>query len=310
MTEKATRQNYEATMTVGEAHRAFGEAIAALGMRYADEDNQLAMHQLVFEGTPFGQWRAQLRRPGTSFYEKTFLEAQAVARAIVEIGAHRDAMDVRRALPPAPDVTVHYVDRCLYIEHGMVVDEAAMAAAIAVENANIAILDEAAKNPMLADVLNRGILLVRLRHVDVSVGVKAQDVADETITLAKSLDATVVGLEPDPALYPALAGHSAFVSYKVCGTPSATVIETDTLDRWIEFEPALRRMLEKKLALVSHYDPACRPVWLVLSASHGFDVMPNVREITVCALNALGTGGFDRVVVQIPRHVPVVVDKS
>jgi len=279
-----------------------------LGMTYADEDAVLRMHKLVFEGTPFGERPAQLRRPGSRFYEKTYLEAQAVARGLVAVGADAGALNVRRAHPPAPDITVEYADWQLYVEHAMILDEVAMAVDVAIEDTNFSLHAAAAIDPVLSGVFNRGILAVRLQNVDVAAGINAENLCSEVAALARSLSGPVLFDRPDVALYPELAANDARVSYKICATPTAgAVIQTDFLDRWPEYEPTLRRVVKQKYT-ATRYDPLCRPVWLMLSLGFGFELMPGLRDITLQVMNDLGTSGFDRVVVQIPRDAPSTVE--
>jgi hypothetical protein len=301
------RQAHETPWTVGDAHRDFGEAIALLGMSYAEPQIDQAVHNLVFEGRPFGERPALLRRPGSKFYEKTYLEALSVARAIVTIGLNAGAVNVLRAAPPAPDVIVDYGDRQLYVEHAMILDEDASAVDVAIEQADFAVYEALSADSSLRDLIAAGILQVRLEHVDVAVGVDARALVAETVAIARTVTADVVRLSPDPLVYPALAANGARISYKVCASPTGSVFQHDFLDRWTEFEPTLRRVLTQKRAAVKGYDSRCKPVWLLLSASMGFEMMPGVLNVAKTTIAELGLGDFERVILQVPRQPPFVV---
>jgi hypothetical protein len=307
MAERGSRRIHETQTTIGDMHRTFGEAIGMLGMHYADEEATLRMHRLPFEGTPFGDRAAQLRRPGSKFFEKSYLEAQAVARALVSIGADEGVADVRRAQPPAPDVTVDYGDHHLYVEHAMILDEVAMAVDVSIEDANFALHELADVDPILLKVFGSGIFGVRLQNVDVAKGVNANDLCRETAALARSVQGDTLFEKPDPSLYPVLTAHDARVSYRTCPTPTGSVIETEFLDRWPEYEPTLRRILNQKYTKRT-YDPRCRPLWLLLSLGFGFELMPGLRGTTSRVIKELGTAGFDRVIVQLPRDVPLTIE--
>jgi len=277
-------------------------------MSFADEPAELAMQQLTFEGIPFGQRPALLRRDGSKFYEKSYLEASAVARALVAMNAHVGAINVRRAQPPQPDVVVDYGDRQLFVEQAMILDAAAMEADVAIEDANFALRDAAAGDPQLRALFAGGVFTVRLQSVDVAGGVDKRALANETLALAATISGDVSLLRPDAHAYPVLAASGALVFYRSCAAVTTAPIEAHDLDRWTEYEPALQRVLSQKHAAVAGYDPACRPIWLVLSVSSGFELMPNLVEVTKQVIGDLGSAGFDRVAVQLPRRAPLVVD--
>ncbi len=303
VTPRKPRAVHQTSATIAETHQTFADFIASLGMSYADEHVELAMQQLVFEGMPFGNRPAQLRRPDSKFYDKTYLEARAVARALVEIGVHTGVLSVRRSRAPQPDVTVEYADHVLYVEHAMIVDESAIAVDVAIEDANFLLHDATTSDAQLAGVFDRGILTVRLTTVDVAVGIDVRALAVETASVARSLAGDVSLFVPAPELYPTLTSNGARFFYKTCPTPSVMPIQTDdTLDRLREFEPTLRRVLEQKIAAVERYDAECKPVWLLLSVGHGFELMPCLPETVEQVVAELGIGGFDRLGVQIPRR--------
>ena len=149
---------------------------------------------------------------------------------------------------------------------------------------------------------------MRLQKIDVASGVDRRALASEAIALAATISGDVSLLRPDAATYPALAASEALVFYKACAAVSTMPLEANDLDRWSEYEPALERVLSQKLRAVAGYDPACRPLWLLLSVSSGFELMPNLVETTQTVLNRHGRGAFERVVVQMPRGAPLVVD--
>lgn len=299
------RREHPTDLTVGESHRIFGEVIRSLGMDFANEPADLALQRLVFEGTPFGGRPALLRRPGSKFYDKTYTEARAVASAIVALNLHASVVDVRRAAPPAPDITIVYPDRNLYVEHAMVLDERAMTVDVAIEDANFAVHEIAAGDSELQALFECGVLCVRLERVDVATGVDVQALPQETAALVKTVTTEDEVLRPDPAAYPELARSGAFGKYKRCAARTVMPLEAHDLDRPSQFEPTMKRILTQKHEAVRQYDPSCRPAWLVLSVSHGYELLPMLRARAQQIVESHGLGGFDRIIIQIPRQSPL-----
>lgn len=125
--------------------------------------------------------------------------------------------------------------------------------------------------------------------------------------MALSLCGDVLFERPGALDYPMLTAHDAKVPYETCPASTGTVIGTDFLDRWTEYEQTLWRILHQKYT-TGIYAARCRPLWLVLSLGFGFELMPGLRSLTLLIANEVGTGGFDRVIVQLPREEPIELE--
>jgi hypothetical protein len=169
--------------TAEEVDLRFKATVESLGIRVSDRGAWL--HNIPIDGVRSGDRQRELRKPGTSYYGQTFVEARSAAGLMVDLGLASLVLDVRRRDPPLPDVEVCLRDgSSIFIEQTMVMDPAAHRLSTIIEETNISVNRAAATDASLANVLNSGLFDIRLaralylrsawlqRTTDVTAGAK------------------------------------------------------------------------------------------------------------------------------------------
>lgn len=295
--------------SVAEINAMMSAAFSRLGSRQADAEIELAMNAVPLDGTPFGVRPAELRRPQSVFYFQPYLEARCVIRTLVEIGVHARVRDVRRLLPPAPDVVVEFDEGAAHIEHAMVVDQRAYEVLVAIEEANFRFHELATSDLDVHTLLQNGVLHVRLDYVSVEDGIDKDALASETTAFAKAIQGALPAqLVVDANRFPSLTASRAWIVYRPCNSKTWAPIRSAEpfLDRHSEFIPAFRKLLEQKHRKAASYDRGNAPLWLLLSIGNGFEAQANRDEAIQGLVSDIGLGPFDRLLVQRPRRHPLV----
>lgn len=264
---------------------------------------------LPVDGIPLGERQSEFRRPNSNYYATRYLEARATTRMLVELGINGGVADVLRR--DSPDVTVRYVDgRELYVEQAMVLDEEAHKFSIGVEDANASVWELAKQDAEASRALDSGLLTIRLNRIDLDRRFESAVVAQEVISLLKTLKERVDLMRADPARYPVLASMNVLIFYRP-GDLKGGPIDTPAFHgRLGVFESAFGGVLEKKIGKAQRYSATCRPLWLLLTVDMHFDNSYHAQQVAQRVLSETDFSPYGRVVVQAVRLTPLVVDSS
>jgi len=296
--------------TAEEVHLGFKAAVQSLGMPVSDRESQL--QEIRLDGVRIGDRKGELRKPGTSYYGQTFVEARSAAGLMVDLGLASIVLDVRRREPPMPDIEVCLRDGgSIFIEQTMVMDPDAHRLSLVVEETNIRVAGNAAKDAALGYVLESGsftIRLDRLAECHLLLDLPVDALVAEVCGLGRGLQANISLGCPDAVVYPLLSDLEARYFYRL-GVPTGHVIHPPYDHGRLEMLPQL--LLERLRAKVDNataYPSTCRPLWLVLDVDHHFDVGPRLEAVARPLVRSEYASGFDRVVVQHLRRAPIVID--
>ncbi len=278
-------------------------------------DRETRMHDVQVDGVRIGERRSELRKPETSYYGQTFVEARSAAGLMVDLGLASIVADIRRREPPFPDVEVCLRDgNSIFIEQTMVMDPAAHRLSMAVEEINIRVNRTAEADIELGYIFNNGAFIIRLdrlteSHLALTLPIDA--LASEVCALARELGGPVFVQCPESARYPVLTTLDARFSYHPGSRTGAVIHPPMDHGRLHVLAPTLRERLRSKFDKVGTYPASCRPLWLVLDVDHHFP--PTGSRLDAAARNIVldeNPHGFDRVIVQQMRHLPIIVEST
>lgn len=296
--------------TSSEIHELFESTIAAVGMgRLAEPERERQINAVVMDGIPFGQRKVEVRKPGSDFYATSYLEARSTANMLVDLGIAGDVVNVVRG--DAPDVRVELRDgSSLYVEQAMVTDSAARRLSITVEDANIIAYEQSRHDEDLRCVFDGGVFTIRLtRFHDLERRFTVQDFVDEMLRLARTIDGAMAMPALDPLAYPVLHSFRAAALYRPCNALTARPIQLPLFHgRRAELEPALRDILNAKIAKAARYNSQCTPLWLLFDIDTHFDAGAAVRDAAARVFPDLPPSPFERVVLQQAAHPPFVLN--
>ncbi|MGA2394277.1 MAG: hypothetical protein ABSH03_13140 [Candidatus Lustribacter sp.] len=267
MARKPTLTEY----TNSESHATFKAAVAKLGQGVDSRTDR--HHTVLVDGVSLGERQKEMRKPDTSFYEKTFIEANAVAHLAVNLGLDREGVvDVRRRATPLPDTELTLDDATIaFIEQTMVMDQAAHRLTLDVEALNAA--TRRCQDPLVLAAFKAGILNLRFGAIPVeyyTAGLPIDNLFEEIVALARSLDGDKMPLKPDKSEFPLLAGMSTFGSYRIGGETRNPVMLLVDHGRPQLFRAALTEQIRKKKEKAAGYPGVCRPLWLLLNVEMHF----------------------------------------
>lgn len=297
------------THTNEETHLRFKAVVEQLGMSVDSRDEKL--HNIKIDGVRIGDRVSEMRKPGTSFYGQSYVEARAAAMLMVDLGRDQRVADVRRLEPPAPDIEVVFGDgTSVFIEQTMVMDDLAHRLSLAVDAANAAVWRAASADPALAAALDAGLLEIRLdrltpAHLDLELPV--DELTAEICAIARDSTEDVLLRRADPMTDQLLHRLGARISYRRnLKTGSAIQPPTDH-GRPATLGPTLREQLRKKLRKASGYTAHCRPLWLLINIDNHFGIASFERIIRATVESEKPTS-FDRTVVQQARYDTIIID--
>lgn len=298
--------------TSSEIHELFESTITAAGMgRLAAPEREQHINAVVMDGVPFGDRKAEVRKPGSDYYATSYLEARSTASMLVDLGIAGDVVNVLRG--DAPDVRVELRGgKWLYVEQAMVMDSAARRLSIIVEDANIATYEQSRHDEYLRRVFDGGIFMIKLsRFTDLERRCTKQDFTDETLRLARTITSALALRKLDALEYPTLHAFGAGVLYRPCPTPTVWAIQSPLFHgRAAELEPALRDILTAKIAKAARYETNGNPLWLLLDIDMHFDVGPAaLRDAAAHVFSDLPQSRFERIVLQQVRYSPLVLKR-
>ena len=163
-----------------ETHLRVKAALSQLGMSVDAREDKL--NDITVDGVRIGDRLAEMRKPGTTFYGQTYIEARSAAMLMVNLCVEQLVLDVRRLDPPAPDIEVRFRDgTSIFVEQTMVMDDGARRLSMAVDNANAAVM--ATADSAVLTALDAGLLTIRLdrlttAHLDLEVLLMDDDSRD------------------------------------------------------------------------------------------------------------------------------------
>jgi len=222
----ARKAAYFTIHTAEEIDLRFKAAVETLGMRVSNRDAQL--HEIPIDGVRSGDRKSELRKPGTSYYAQTFIEARSAAGLMVDLGLAPLVLDVQRREPPFPDVEVCLRDgSSIFIEQTMVMDPDAHRLSTVIDKTNISVSRAAAADDTLRNILNGGLFTIRLdrlteEHLALMLPVSA--LTAEVCTFGRQLKGEISLRRPEPTEYPLLAELGARIFYRP-GIRTGTVIQ-------------------------------------------------------------------------------------
>ena len=259
MTRKAA---HFTTHTAEEIDLSFKAAVESLVMRVSELKAKL--HEIPIDGVRSGVRKGELRKPDTSYYGQTFVEARSAAGLMVDLGLAPLVLDVRRREPPFPDVEVCLQDgNSIFIEQTIVMDPDAHRLSIVIEETNISVTQAAATDGALRDILDVGLFTIRLdhkteRHLTLTLPVRA--LSAEVCSVGRQLEGDVPWRRPKPKDYPLLAELSAHIFYRPVIRTGAVIQPPMDHGRLPVLPPTLREWLRSKLGKAGTYAAECRPL--------------------------------------------------
>ena len=305
------RGQYETDRSQDEVHELFNRIIGGRGQSITAFERVLAM---PYNGSTFGGQRAQLRSPDSNFYAKPYVEALATARTLAKLGLDSDVEDIQNS--DRPDVIVTWRDGTqTYVEHTIADSIENLSYPRHLEQASIAFRRGATSDAVLKAALQGGTLTVKLRDPGMQSRAKPAQLAGELAALRDLWLPGVFPLRVDPTRAPVLHAYNAQVFYRLGRVPTGALIfqQQGGLIVGSNSTPYVLRALEKKRRVAQRYDRANRPLWLIVSvAEHPtIDITGADRRAVAAAVMASpAIDPFDRVVIEVSSHAPIVRDAS
>jgi hypothetical protein len=285
--------------TIAESDGAFKRAVGLLG-RGVDARTE-RRHAVLVDGVPLGDRQREMRKPETAFYEKTYVEANAVAHLAVNLGLDSAGqVNIRRLAEPMPDTEL-VVDcsTIAFVEQTMVMDQEAHRLTLDVESLNAAV--RRYDDQRVQDVLGGGILQIRFGVILLGYYVDGLPIAgllDEICALTRSVESEVSPFRPGATRFPLLAGMNTFVTYRrgKASTANPVVSLTDH-GRTQLFRQSFAEQIRKKRSKAAGYPATCRPLWLLLDVDihFGFHDFSTIARAIVAEEQP---SEYDRVIVQ------------
>jgi len=285
--------------TNAETDGAFKRAVRQLGQRVDARTER--RHAILMDGMPFGDRQSEMRKPETAFYEKTYVEANAVAHLAVNLGLDKDGqVNIRRLAEPMPDTALVVGGTTLaFVEQTMVMDQEAHRLTLAVERLNAAV--RRCEGQGVQSVLGRGILQIRFGVIPIGYyvdGLPIDGLFNEICALTCSVESEVSPFKPTATRFPLLAGMKAFVTYHRGKAVTANpVVSLTDHGRPQLFRQSLAEQIRKKRAKAGRYPATCRPLWLLLDV----DIHFGLHDFSTLARAIIAEeqpSEYDRVIVQ------------
>lgn len=298
--------------TGAEAQRVFDDFFASVGW-HSDTEFQKQVLGVVVDGLPLAERPIEFAFPGSNFYAKEYLEALAVARLLVQVDMDDGAQIIRR---DAPDIEVRLRDgKVFYIEHRMMGEQHVISMPRYVELVNKKILDTRAQDPALeaAFTFNGWTFLCRFAFIPEDERSTVDSLAGEVIRLIRELSGTKRVLIVDDEAYPLLSRYRATVACRPTTAKTVTMLlagEASWVGPRAEIGPLLRHALEEKRRKAEKYEPACRPLWLLLSVADDRNFGPILRQQVIQELIEAELRPYDKVVVTFPGMEPVNLTRT
>lgn len=299
--------------TADEIDVCFSAAIAQLGLRMADPNRDACISAVPVDDVPLGSRHAEQRKPGSVFYSTGFLEARATAAMLVDLGLDRNGAQIFRR--DAPDTHVVFPDgQSFYVEHAMVMDEAAMRLSVLVDDANILAERHAQSDEHARSIFEGGSYIIRLDSLTderLNLQIRPEALALEIVALARTIQGPLPLTRTDPAQVPILSALGATVYYKPGNAKTARPIMLPMFHgRRRLLEPMLHQTLQQKIAKARRFDPQCSPLWLLLDVDLHFDAAPYLRAVAGAVMERFAIAPYDRVVIQTPRCAPLIFEQG
>jgi len=283
---------------MNEVHDAFNELLDLFGGTHNREYTD-RVRAVPIDGVPLGAKPGERRRPRSSFYSQSYLEALATARVLVQLGLDREVVNVIRRDPPMPDVEVRFRDHPpVYIEHTNVAEFDGLSFARHREELNLALEDCRAENETFRKMWVRGSLTIKMADPGVGLRPEIAQTADEIVRFSSGLDQHVSLLKPSAALWPALAAYRVNAFYYPDQHPNSMVCQEDAMaielrPSWVGCRIADAVACKRK----KKYDASAKPVWLLVTVDAEY-LLPDVFPALVKdGVKATEIAPFARVVV-------------
>jgi hypothetical protein len=296
------------TETIGEGLATFKEAVTRLG--HGVDARIERRHDVFVDGVPLRDRQNEMRRPDSSYYEQTFIEANAVAHAAINLNYDkRGRVDVNRLRTPMPDTELRLDGSTIaFTEQTMVMDQEAHRLSLDVEALNAAA--RACDDPGVRAAFKAGMLHLRFEAMPPAYytsGLAIADILAEIVQLARNLKSDTRPLKPEKQDFPLLAGLGAFGQYRLGLTTHACIENLHDHGRPELFENAFLDRLQSKRKKAHGYPASCRPLWLLLDVERHF----GWHDYTRIARNLIDTENpaeYDRIIVQQTHFAPLIID--
>jgi hypothetical protein len=296
--------------TNAESHAAFKAAVGALGQGVDPQTER--RHAVLIDGVPLADRQNEMRKPGTSFYEKSFTEANAIAHLAVTFDLDQQGtVDVLRRATPMPDAELTVDGSTIaFVEQTMVMDQAALRLTLDIEQLNATM--RACQDAHVVAAFASGMLNLRFNAIPTAyylAGLPIDEIAAEISALARTLDRDLRPIKPEKTQYPLLAGLSTFGSYHVGSPTYSPVMVLVDHGRPPLFREALTEQIRKKRATAAGYPPTCRPLWLLLNVDIHFGYN-DYGNIACSVIASEAPTEYDRIIIQQLWFPSVIIECS
>lgn len=248
----------------------------------------------------------ELLAPDSNFYAKEYLESLAVARMLVQLDMDDEAQIIRR---DKPDVAVHLKTGDLFVEVRLVGQESVIAMPRHVEKANIILLKRRRSDPAFDKLFDGWTVIVRVDFVPEEERDTAKALANEMESFIRdTAGKKMLGPVADTKRYPLLTRYRGIANLSDVIFKTHTMIECGE-PSWSS-PPILDLMLDaitEKRRKAKVYDPACRPMWLLLSVVDERHMAPLLHQHLRNALTVASTTPFEKIVIIGSGMTPVIV---
>jgi hypothetical protein len=298
------RGDYRADRSQRDVSELFRRLIGDVG----PNEYEARLLAIPFGGSTLGDVQARLRKPDSSYYEKSYLEALATARTLVKLGLDGDVADITTR--DRPDVVVHHQSGQLtYVEHTIAGDPDVVSFPRHMEEASLALRELARTSVSLDMPLRAGYFQVRLADPGTSRRARPAELAQAVLDLLPSWQGGAQALHSTRA---PLATYNAQVFYKPGGPANSAFFQRQ--GGFVGPPDSARhviRSIRKKRNDAGTFDSTLRPLWLIVTPSteHTYDIDGSDRAEIETALEAEDTvTPFDRVIVELMDSPPLVRD--
>lgn len=292
--------------TNAEQLAAFQDAVASLGQTV--DARTARVYAVRVDGVELGARFGELRKPDTAFYEKSFIEANALAYLAVNLNLDSEGqVEVLRLPEPQPDTKLIVNGSSVaFVEQTMLMDQAAHRLSLDVEAVNKAVRECGKRD--VAAAFDRGILTLRFNDIpsDCQSGLPVDAAAREIVMLASTLRKEHARLDIDFATYPLLARMNTLGTYRFGGVtynPVMSLVDARLLPE------LLSERIRQKRKKAAGYPGTCRPLWLLLNIDMHFGFHAFTRQAREI-IESTNQTEFDRIIVAQPHAELVVVDRE
>ena len=299
---------------MGETQRAFSEIIDRYGGSH-DRDFENRVNAVPIDGEPLGVKPAEKRRPRSIFYEQTYLEALSVARALVQLELDGDVANIVRREPPKPDIEVQFKSQPpIYIEHTMVQPYDGLSFARHREDLNLELEDRRDADVEFRNAWEIGILIVKMSDPGFGKRPPLQQTVEQIAHLASGFSEDVSLLRPDRSMYPELAAYQPTVFYRLStGARSRTICQAAALafdPSAVWSVPRMQAALAGKQQKAMKYEPAARPLWLLITIDDEETLPGAIPHRAVDAFADTEIAPFSRLLIANPGDPLAVLEPS